>query len=380
MKSLHLVKTSTGATWAFRVMRDLVAMGDEVHVAMPIDGPLVPQYKACGIIVHEFNYSARTIVKTLKNLSSLIEEIQPEIVHSHFVLTTIIMRLANYKKRIPRVFEVPGPLHLEHTIFRKIDICTAKRKVDYWIPTCQWSYDTYCKCGISKDRLFLTYYGNDLSFKEFPSGKLREELHLAQDDIIVGMVAYMYAPKKFLGQKRGLKGHEDLIDAIALIQDKYPNLHLVFIGGPWDGATEYEQQVIAYGKRKCKRVHFLGTRNNVPELYQDFNMVVHPSHTENLGGAGESLLLGIPTIATKVGGFPDIVIPGKTGYLVPPYHPQSIADAIEDVIAHPKEAKEMALYGQKHVGMILDAKRTSKDVYNFYRQIQDHFKKANKTN
>ena len=53
MKSLHLVKTSTGATWAFRVMRDLVQMGEEVHVAMPVDGILVQQYKDAGIHIHE---------------------------------------------------------------------------------------------------------------------------------------------------------------------------------------------------------------------------------------------------------------------------------------------------------------------------------------
>lgn len=55
MKSLHLVKTATGVKWAFRVMRDLVSMGDEVHVAMPIDGILVQQYKDSGIIIHELN-------------------------------------------------------------------------------------------------------------------------------------------------------------------------------------------------------------------------------------------------------------------------------------------------------------------------------------
>ena len=38
MKSLHLVKTSTGATWAFRVMRDLVQMGEEFHMPMTLDG------------------------------------------------------------------------------------------------------------------------------------------------------------------------------------------------------------------------------------------------------------------------------------------------------------------------------------------------------
>ena len=187
----------------------------------------------------------------------------------------------------------------------------------------------------------------------------------------------MYAPKKYLGQKRGLKGHEDLIDAVALIQDKYPNLHLVMVGGPWAGADKYEREVISYGKKKVHNVHFLGTRSNVPELYQDFDMVVHPSHTENLGGAGESLMLAVPTIASNVGGFPDIVIPGKTGYLTKPFDPHSIADAIEAVIANPGEAKSLAENGKAYLHDLLNAKKTSKDVYEFYRLIKIRFDKGN---
>lgn len=369
MKSLHLVKTSYGANWAYRVMRDLVELGEEVHVAMPIDGPLVPAYKEAGIIVHEINYSILGSVKTMRKLREIVDEVSPDIIHSHFVITTLLMRLALRRNRIPRVFEVPGPLHLEHTIFRYADILTAQKEIDFWIPTCQWSYNTYLKCGIDKNRLLLTYYGGDLSNKKYEKGKLRKELNLKDSDIIVGMVAYMYAPKRFLGERRGLKGHEDLIDAISMIQDKYPNLHLVIVGGAWNGAVKYEKEVIAYGNNHCKRIHFLGTRNDVPELYQDFNMVVHPSHSENLGGAGESLCLGIPTIATSVGGFPDIVIPEETGYLVSPYSPTEIADVIEQVICHPEKAKQLAQKGQAFVKEKLNAKNTSKAVYSFYRKI-----------
>lgn len=374
MKSLHLVKTSTGATWAFRLMRDLVAMGDEVHVAMPVDGILVPKYKEAGIIIHELNYSMTRVFKTMKAIREVVEEVKPDIVQSHFVLCTLLMRLALRNNPVTRVFEVPGPLHLEHAIYRNVDLLTAQKKKDFWIATCQWTLDKYKKCGISEDRLFLTYYGGDLTDVHYEKGKLRGELGLKDDDIIVGMVAYMYAPKKYLGEKRGLKGHEDLIDAIAMIQEKYPNMHLVFIGAAWDGATAYEQKVIAYGKKMVRNVHFLGTRNNVPELYQDFNMVVHPSHSENLGGAAESLMLAVPTIATSVGGFPDIVIPGKTGYLVPPFAPQKIAEAIEEVVAHPDEAKKLATQGKDYLYDLLNAKKTSKDVYNFYRIIKERTK------
>ena len=374
MKSLHLVKTSTGATWAFRVMRDLVQMGEEVHVAMPVDGILVQQYKDAGIHIHELNYSVKNAWGTIKQICKVVNEVKPDIVHSHFVVTTLLMRLALRNYRTARVFEVPGPLHLEHTIYRKADLWTAQKKKDFWIPTCRWSMDKYKECGIDDSRLFLTYYGGDLVDREYQKGLLREELSLTDKDIIVGMVAYMYAPKKFLGEKRGLKGHEDLIDAVAMIQDKYPNIHLVFIGGPWVGAEKYEQEVIVYGKEKVRNVHFLGTRRNVPDLYQDFDMVVHPSHSENLGGASESLMLAVPTIASNVGGFPDIVIPGKTGFLSEPFNPQSIADAIEKVIANPAEAKQMAEYGKTY---LLNAKKTSRDVYDFYRLIIERFDKNN---
>ncbi len=375
MKSLHLVKTSTGATWAFRVMRDLVQMGEEVHVAMPVDGILVQQYIDAGIIIHELNYSIKHAFYTINQIRKIVNDINPDIVHSHFVITTLLMRLALRKDRIARVFEVPGPLHLEHAIYRNADLWTAQRKKDFWIPTCKWSLEKYQECGIDSNRLFLTYYGGDLLNRKYQKGILRKELGLSNNDIVVGMVAYMYAPKKYLGEKRGLKGHEDLIDAVSMIQEKYPNMHLVIIGGPWVGAEKYEQKVIAYGKTKVNNIHFLGTRNNVPDLYQDFNMVVHPSHSENLGGAAESLMLAVPTIASNVGGFPDIVIPGKTGYLSEPHNPTSIANAIEQVIANPTKAKEMAMYGQTFLRNLLNSKKTSKDVYDFYRLIKEQFDK-----
>lgn len=369
MRSLHLVKTSVGGTWAFRVMRDLVEMGDEVHVAIPVDGPMIPKYKEAGIVVHPLNYSVKSIFSVMKSIRQLAIDIKPDIIHSHFVLTTILMRLALRKVGVPRVFEVPGPLHLEHFFFRKLELITAQKGKDYWIPTCQWSYDKYRSCGIDENRMTLTYYGNDYVERNYPKGVLRKELELGDDAIIVGMVAYMYAPKRYLGEKRGLKGHEDLIDAVALLQDKYPKMHLVFIGGAWNGATDYERQVIEYGNSKCRNIHFLGTRSNVPALYQDFTLVVHPSHSENLGGAAESLSMGIPTIATNVGGFPDIVKDGETGYLVPPSTPVLLAEAIEKMINNPAKTAEMAARGKAFTSSMLDAKKTSKVVYDFYRRI-----------
>ena len=123
--------------WAFRLMRDLVQMGDDVHVAMPVDGPLVPQYKKAGIVIHELNYSMKNAWGTIKQIRKVVDEVKPDVVHSHFVVTTLLMRMALRNRKVARVFEVPGPLHLEHALYRNADVWTGNvlhRRYYYELP------------------------------------------------------------------------------------------------------------------------------------------------------------------------------------------------------------------------------------------------------
>lgn len=369
MRVLHLLKTSEGATWAFRQMRELVKLGVEVHVLLPPDGKLIENYKQANIQLHYWHPSLVSILKTSSILRSLVKQINPDIIHSHFVLTTILMRLALRYDNVSRVFQVPGPLHLENIFFRKLDIFLSQKQ-DYWIGSCTWTNNCYIKSGISPKRLFLSYYGSDLEFIRPQEGTLKKTLNLHDTAFVVGMVAYMYAPKKYLGQKRGLKGHEDFIDALSLLLDKYPNLYGVCIGGAWDGAYKYERKIIDYGKRKCaNRLYFLGNRSDVPSLYGDMDLVVHPSHSENLGGAAESLLLGVPTIATDIGGFPDIVKDGKTGILVPPKNPRILSQAIEKVMNNEYDLESFKQVGQQLTRKMLDVKNTANGILRIYHDI-----------
>lgn len=367
MKVLHLVKTSDGAGWALREMRELVKLGIEVHVALPLNGSKVQQYRDCGIVVHGMVYSFSNPFTTIKLLRRIVDEVKPDIIHSHFVQTTLFARIGLRKYHIPRIFQVAGPLHLEHALTKRLDLWTVN-KDDLWIPTCKWVYNEYKASGIADNRLLLSRYGGERTPREYAKGLLRKELELDDSAIIVGMVAYMYPPKRYVLQKRGIKGHEDFIDAIAILSQKYNNLYGVCIGGAWNGATSYEVKIRDYASKKTDRVYLLGTRTNVPDLYQDFNVAVHPSHSENLGGAAESLYLSIPTVATNVGGFPDIVIDGETGYLAEPKKPASLAAAIEKVLANPEKAKMMAIKGHDLICQ-QSVYSTTKQVADFYTDI-----------
>lgn len=375
LRILQLVKTSVGARWALRQMRELVKLGVDVHVALP-PGPLVSDYKAAGITVHtkQFDFPIRkpsVLPAMFKDLRELVSQVEPSLIHSHFVGTTLTMRLALGKTHsIPRIFQVPGPLHLEHVFFRQAELMIAGSS-DYWIGSCQWSCDRYKQSGIPKERVFLSYYGVDLNhFKADEKGKLRRELALGKDIRIVGMVAYMYPPKRFLGQTRGLKGHEDLIDALAICLKKGREILGVFIGGAWNGAVRYEDQVRAYAqKRLGDHAVFLGTRTDVSDLYADLDVVVHPSHSENVGGAAESLLLAVPTIASNVGGLPDLVKDGQTGWLVPARSPHHLAKAILEALDNEDRAKEMASRGQLLADELFDVRNTARKVKEIYHTV-----------
>ena len=352
MKVLQLVKTSNGAPWALQQMEELLENGCEVHVAMPVGGTHMQEYLDAGIYVHDIKYDLKHPIVSIKRLRSIVSEVKPDIIHSHFYNTTLIMRLGLRAKEynIPRFFQLPGPSHLYYKFLKWLEISIAQKSRDYWIGACHYSQDAYLHSGIDSSRVFLSYYqGTPIEEPKYSDEKkLRHELGLPDNAILIGMISYMYPPKRYLGQRRGIKGHEDFIEAIAIAAKTNPNIYGLCIGGAWNGATRYEKSIHQFAKRLTDNVIFCGSRSNVPEIYPELFCAVQPSHQENLGGAGPAFRYGCPIIATDTGGLPDLVIDGKTGYLVPVKDPQKMAEAILKAVDNPIRTHEMMLAGREH--------------------------------
>jgi glycosyltransferase involved in cell wall biosynthesis len=86
-----------------------------------------------------------------------------------------------------------------------------------------------------------------------------------------------------------------------------------------------------------------------------------------LGAAVESLAAGVPTIATRVGGFPDIVIDGETGWLAESKSPSSLAGTIAKVLGQSEEAMRRAGLGRKLIEEQLDVKIIAAQVFKHYQ-------------
>lgn len=376
MRVLHLLKTAVGASWALRQTSELVELGVDVHLALP-DGPMVKKYREAGVKVHIFNPSISirhpfSNFEQVKKLRALVADVCPDLIHSHFVATTLLMRLALRKSPIPRIFHVPGPLHLEHALFRRIELFMANKQ-DYWLASCLWTRNKYAQCGISPEKVGLAYYGvnaDDFVFDNSTNNELRNVLGLSQTDFLIGMVAYFYGPKAYLGQTRGLKGHEDLIDAMAIVNRQYPNVKCVFVGGPWGNSQKYFEQVKAYAASKSgNSCIFLGQRNDVPQLYPQFDLAVHPSHSENVGGAVESMYAQVSTLTSDVGGFPDLVTDGVTGYIAPAKSPIELAEKIIEAIKDPEERHKRIAKGLEKVTQVMNVEHNARQVHDFYIEV-----------
>jgi glycosyltransferase involved in cell wall biosynthesis len=377
MKVLHIVKTAVGAGWVYHQVRVLRSLGAEVVVALPsaTEG-LAPLYRETGaaVIAADVDFPARQAWRLPAKLAAcrkLVESVHPDLIHTHHVGTTIVARLALGKRSpIPRIFQVPGPLHLEHGFFAHLDMQLAGPQ-DYWIATCEWTRRKYEAMGVPSGRVFLSYAGTDVrAFSDARTGQLRAELGVPSETPLVGMVAYMYAPKWFLGQERGLKGHEDFIAALRLVRAARPEVRGVIVGGPWGDAAWYDDQLRYRGTKTCNGyLAFLGPRRDVPALYPDLDVAVVPSLSENVGGAVEPLLSGVPVVSTNVGGLPDLVQEKRTGWLAPPHRPEALAHAILEVLDDRDEAKRRTAQGRALARTLFDAETTGKEVAGVYETI-----------
>ena len=379
MKVLHLTKTSQGGRWASAQARVLTQRGIEVHVALPnLEGPVTSEWIANGAHVHRTDYALSPLqptasINSLNEVRRLVDQIEPDLIHSHFVKAAILARLAlRGRDAVPRIFQVPGPLHMENFPFRTLELATATAE-DYWIATSRAIQSHYLRAGISGERVFLSYAGTDNErFRRQRTGQLRQRLGLADSEFLVGNISYVYAPKWYCLQRVGLKCHEDLIEGISLAAERDRSIRGVLIGGPWGTATAYFEKLKQYAQRRSGNAVLMPGPFNQEEVASaiwDFDCVAHVPLSENCGGVVEPLLCGIPTIASRIGGLVEVVKDGSTGITVPVGDPRALSEAILFVRNHYEALCAQAEAGRMLVETMFDVNRTAVEVEEIYRYV-----------
>ena len=144
------------------------------------------------------------------------------------------------------------------------------------------------------------------------------------------------------------KGHHYLFDALPEVRRRVSRPVRLLVAGAGTFDAAYQDEVRSLG---CDdMVSFLGFRKDSADLMAAADLVILPSLAEAFGLAlTESLYLGTPVVATRVGGIPEIVDDGVDGRLVPPANSHALADAIVDLLNNPEKRQLMAGAGREKV-------------------------------
>lgn len=133
-----------------------------------------------------------------------------------------------------------------------------------------------------------------------------------------------------VGRLEPEKGHPTLIEAWPVVHHLYTAAHLLVVG---EGSERDRLEGLAAAHLRaevcCASVHFLGRREDVPQILAAADVVVMPSYREAQGLAiVEALAANRPVIASNVGGIPEMIHSGENGILVPSQDPSALASAI----------------------------------------------------
>lgn len=381
MRVLQVVATVDGANWAVDQATYLAERGIEVHVALPkLEGIFIDDWRRSGArlcqapITFPLRAPWRFGAAAKKEIRNMVSEIKPDVIHSHFVNSTLALRYALGRNHpIPRLFQVPGPFHMEHGFFRKWELSSAGAN-DCWIASSRYTRDLYLRSGVPEARLYLSYYGN--SSHALPDGDagLRDHYGIGKERLVVGNVNYMYAPRLYLGQTKGIKRHEDVIDALGELISHREDVVGLIVGGQWGGGSHYEQRLkVRAAKVGRGRVIMTGRLSaaQAKSAWVDFDVAVHVPTSENCGGVIEPLMAGVPVIAARTGGLPEVILDGLTGKLVAPRDPRALAASIEEVLDDLPRYQHMAQEGRRLVSHMFDVKRTAEEVALIYEHLLD---------
>ncbi|TVR05748.1 MAG: glycosyltransferase [Salinarimonadaceae bacterium] len=181
--------------------------------------------------------------------------------------------------------------------------------------------------GVPTDRVQVIKNGLDLEkfVPTFSREDMRSALGIRQDALVFVCVANLIH----------YKGHADLFAALALARDRIgENWRLLCVGRD-DGLGAFlDERARALGIRD--NIVFLGSRQDVPDLLQASDISVLASHEEGFANAIiEAMAIGLPTVATAVGGNVEAIEDGRTGLLTPARDPARLADALARLAADP---------------------------------------------
>lgn len=309
------------------------------------DGPVARRLEAANfdtriLIGMRSDIKPFTDVKLIHQLDRLIFNIKPDLIHCHSSKAGLLGRIAGRRRKVPVLFTIHGWSWASVSGRRSylalfIERLVAKLRGIHFIYVCNAVKLTgQSFLGLTEDQGTVIYNGiQDLGYIRRPD----------VETLRILMPARVSYPKD----------HKTLIRAF----EKLPlDSELVLCGSGTD-SSEFLALVKEWAPTRYKSINYLGQRNDIVELLRDANVMVLSSKSEAMPlSIIEAMSVGLPIIASNVGGIPELVVPKTNGFLVPVDDVNSFVEALLDL----KDTQIRAEFGKKSRAIFEDKFHVSK--------------------
>jgi glycosyltransferase involved in cell wall biosynthesis len=352
MRSWRILHSESSLGWGGQEVRVLAelewmrAQGHWVALAAPPASQIAKRARDAGITFYPLRTHKALLLFEVVRLAGWLIKNRVEIVNTHSSndgwLAGLAARMAGCILIRSRHIEVDYPNRFWSGVafgFLPHHVITTSQKI---------ADRLVAELGLSPERVSCIATGVDLArFNPEVPGKLREELGLAPEVALVGMISVL----------RSWKGHATFLDAAArLLADGKRRIHFIIAG---DGPAREEWTQFIKQEPWKGYVTLLGHRADVPNVLASLDVLVLPSYAHE--GIPQIILqaqtMARPVVATTIGGIPEVVENGVTGLLVAPRDSEALAEKIGAILDDAGLATRLGQAARVHIerGFSLDA-------------------------
>lgn len=323
---------------------------------------LIDEARKAGIYTEVINLSFRFDLSAAFKLRALLNKYNIDILHCHDYKANFIGFIASRFRKVKLVTTIHGwtKAGARLKFYEYLDSFVI-RYFDQIIVVSGGIQKTLLKSRLSPEKIVVIHNGIDADYfsGKFVNVEYKRRIGIEDNFNVIGTV----------GRLSVEKGQKYLIEAASEVINIFPNTVFLIIG---NGPFKKSLQDMAKSFGLEKNVIFTGPfpREELRNIYSLTDIFILPSLAEGFGLAlTEAMAMGIPAIATKIGGIPEIIEYGKTGYLIPPADPNAISRAIIDLLSDKTKAELMAKAGQNFVRQRFSIYETVRKTEELYRGL-----------
>jgi len=319
------------------------------------DGPVAADIRALDIPVVDLGMTAKWRWDALWRLYRLLRQERPTILHTWMFHANIPGRLLGRLAGVPIVISGERTMGMESHLRYWLNRMTAPLADRITCVSQQVAGFVVNHIGIPRSKIIVIPNGIELPHFEHPfdATQIRWELELPVDRVLVGTIARLNPVKRL----------DILLHALRALSDVYA----VIIG---DGPERARLTALSEDLGLMGRVHFAGQQANVWPWLAAWDVFALSSDWEGMSNALlEAMAAGLPVVATAVGGTPDLVIDGATGFLVPRRDPTALAEALASLVNDAEMRRRMGQAGRERVLQHFSIGRMVEQTQDLYEQL-----------